>query len=129
MNIDDSRPIWIQLVGEFRRRIAVGEWPPGSKLPSVRELALDLSVNPNTVQRALGEIDRDGLTSTERTTGRFVAADEQAVTNIRQELGLEAADEFLQVAIGVGLNLTETQDLIAARWHAAEANDEERTTK
>ena len=62
MDLDDSRPIWVQLANDFRHRIVSGQWPPGSKVPSVRELAASSGVNPNTVQRALGALDSEGRT-------------------------------------------------------------------
>lgn len=116
MQIDDSRPIWAQLVEEFRRRIVTGEWAPGAKVPSVRELALDLGVNPNTVQKALGEIDRLGLTATERTAGRFVTADERAVSGGRAALAEATADRFAAEARGIGMTLAEATDLLSRRW-------------
>lgn len=116
MQIDDSRPIWAQLVEEFRRRIVTGEWAPGARVPSVRELALDLGVNPNTVQKALGEIDRLGLTATERTAGRFVTADENAVAGGRAALAESTADRFAAEARGIGMTLAEASHLLAQRW-------------
>src|SRR5690554_6223858 len=116
MQIDDSRPIWAQLVDEFRRRIAAGEWATGVKVPSVRELALELGVNPNTVQKALGEVDRLGLTTTERTAGRFVTSDHTAVSEARTELAATTADSFVHSAKGLGMSLHETTDLLSARW-------------
>ncbi|WP_309127191.1 GntR family transcriptional regulator [Microbacterium sp.] len=118
MRIDDSRPIWAQLVDEFRRRIAAGEWTPGSKVSSVRELALEMGVNPNTVQKALGEVDRLGLTTTERTAGRFVTEDERAVARDRAVLAESTADGFVVAAAGLGMTLAEAHDLLAQRWDA-----------
>lgn len=116
MQIDDSRPIWAQLVDEFRRRIAAGEWPAGTKVPPVRELALALGVNPNTVQKALSEVDRLGLTTTERTAGRFVTRDAAAVSEARVTLAASTADTFVAVAAGLGMTLTEAHELLAQRW-------------
>lgn len=116
MRIDDSRPIWAQLVDEFRRRIAASEWPSGTKVPSVRELALELGVNPNTVQKALTEVDRLGLTVTERTAGRFVTNDSAAVTAARTVLAAATADGYAGVAHGLGMTLNEAQRLLAERW-------------
>lgn len=116
MEIDGSRPIWIQLVDEFRRRIALGTWPPESKIPSVRELALDLGVNPNTVQRALAELDRSGITITERTSGRFVTPDDLVISQMRRGLALAATDEYIRTMAGIGLAASEIQQLIADRW-------------
>ncbi|MGB4135562.1 MAG: GntR family transcriptional regulator [Microbacterium sp.] len=128
MQIDDSRPIWAQLVDEFRRRIAAGEWMPGARVPSVRELALELGVNPNTVQKALGEVDRLGLTTTERTAGRFVTKDEHAVADGRAALAEATADGFATVARGLGMTLSEASALLARRWADTtyDANDSKR---
>lgn len=60
-NLDGSRPIYLQLVEEIRRRIVTGEYPPGSHIPSVRDFATQASVNPNTMQRALTELERTQL--------------------------------------------------------------------
>lgn len=116
MQIDDSRPIWSQLVDEFRRRVAVGEWPAGTKVPSVRELALELGVNPNTVQKALSEVDRLGLTTAERTAGRFVTRDADAVAQARAGLAAATADGFAAAAAGLGMSLAEAGELLARRW-------------
>ena len=72
MEFDATRPIWLQLVAEFSRRIAVGLWPPGHRIPGVRDLAAELNVNPNTVQRSLAELERQSLCYTDRTAGRYV---------------------------------------------------------
>ena len=118
MQLDDSRPIWAQLVDEFRRRIASGEWPTGLKMPSVRELALELGVNPNTVQKALGEVDRLGLTIPERTAGRFVTRDEAAIEAARAALAQANADALVATAAGLGMTLAETTQLLERRWPA-----------
>lgn len=123
MLIDDSRPIWAQLASEFRRRIAAGEWMPGTKVPSVRELALEIGVNPNTVQKALGEVDRLGLTTAERTAGRFVTQDEGVVADGRAALAASTVDGFVSAAHGLGMTLTDAIDLLAARWHEHDAHE------
>lgn len=127
MQLDDSRPIWAQLVDEFRRRIASGEWPTGLKVPSVRELALELGVNPNTVQKALGEVDRLGLTLAERTAGRFVPRDEVAIASARTALAAAQATAFVATAKGLGMTLPETVQLLEQRW--AEASDAAQTER
>lgn len=131
MQIDDSRPIWAQLVDEFRRRIAAGEWATGVKVPSVRELALELGVNPNTVQKALGEVDRLGLTTTERTAGRFVTSDQASVSDARTELAAATADSFVHSVTGLGMGLREATGLLSSRWavHEARSTTDTETTK
>ncbi len=116
MAFDDSRPIWVQLVATFRTRIASGGWPPSSKIPSVRELALAEGVNPNTVQRALGELDREGLTSPERSAGRFVTSDEEAIRAVRRDLAIGATRAHAGVLRALGLTLEEGAALLADHW-------------
>ena len=70
--VDDGRPIWPQLSQQLARRIITGVYPPGSKLPSVRELAAEAGVNPNTMQRALAQLEQEGLAWADRTAGRLV---------------------------------------------------------
>ena len=74
-----DQPIYTQLVARLQQQIVSGVYPPGSKLPSVRELAADAGVNPNTVQRAFAELERAGLIYTQRTAGKFVTEDAAAV--------------------------------------------------
>jgi len=116
VQLDNSRPIWAQLVDEFRRNIAAGRWGPGQKLPPVRELALELGVNPNTVQKSLSEVDRLGLTTTERTSGRFVTRDEALISAARAALATTTADSFISAAHGLGMSLDEAARLVRDRW-------------
>ena len=76
MEFDDKLPIYIQLAALLTGKIISGQWVAGSKVDSVRDLAVAYQVNPNTVQRALAEMEREGLVHTERTSGRFVTTDE-----------------------------------------------------
>ena len=71
----DDRPIWLQLTEQLTRRIITGVYPPGSRLPPVRELAAQAGVNPNTMQRALAQLEQDGLACADRTAGRRVTED------------------------------------------------------
>ncbi|GAA2179146.1 GntR family transcriptional regulator [Brooklawnia cerclae] len=119
MDFDASVPIWLQLVAEFRRRIAAGEWAQDSRIAGVRELAVDLGVNPNTVQRALAELERDGLCRSERTSGRFVTADPALIDDLRRDMAAQAADAFVHAGRGVGLTLAQAQNLLEERWTSA----------
>lgn len=116
MEFDPSTPIWLQLVSEFTRRIVVRQWNSGDKIPGVRELALDLKVNPNTVQRALAELDRQGLTRSERTTGRFITDDESVIAHAREDLAEDAADTYARRAQGLGMSLTAARELLGRQW-------------
>ncbi|MCR4587066.1 MAG: GntR family transcriptional regulator [Lachnospiraceae bacterium] len=85
-NFDNDRPIYSQLVEILQTQIVSGEYKPGDKLPSVRELAITAAVNPNTMQRAFSELEREGLVSTNRTTGRTVTEDPALISEVRKEL-------------------------------------------
>lgn len=116
MEFDPNRPIWLQLVAEFARRIVLGHWGAGEKLPGVRELAAELRVNPNTVQRALAELDRLSLTRTERAAGRFVTEDAAAIDAARRELATEAARSYVSQAQGLGMGLSAARELLTQEW-------------
>ncbi|GAA4522786.1 GntR family transcriptional regulator [Brachybacterium paraconglomeratum] len=116
MQFDSSLPIWMQLVTEFSRRIVVGQWPAGVRIPGVRGLAADLGVNPNTIQRALSELEREGLCRSERTSGRFVTEDADRIDRLRADLAEEAADVFIEHAHGFGMGRVQAQQLLSERW-------------
>ena len=125
MPIDDSRPIWVQLVDDFRMRIVTGAWPAGTRIPSVRDLATQAGVNPNTVQRALVELDRSGLTAAERTAGRFVTADAAALAAVRRELAVGAADTFITAVTAIGMDHGQASGILAERWPATPVQESE----
>ena len=125
MRIDDTRPIWVQLVDDFRMRIVAGHWPAGTRIPSVRELATESGVNPNTVQRALAELDRSGLTAAERTAGRFVTADQEALRAARRELAGEATDTYVNAVTALGMDLAQASTALAERWPTSDTTSGE----
>ena len=127
MDLDDSRPIWVQLADDFRHRIVSGQWPPGTKVPSVRELAADTGVNPNTVQRALGALDGEGLTATERTAGRFVTTRASVIDSVRRDLASGATDTFIAAVTAIGMELDQTTALLTERWWAPDRQDRQTT--
>ena len=87
--LDNDRPIYAQIVEKIKLRIISGFYQPGSKLPSVRDLALEAGVNPNTMQKAFAELENSGLLITMRTSGRMVTEDEETIAQ-------EKIDAFLQ---------------------------------
>ena len=123
MDLDDSRPIWIQLVDDFRMRIVTGIWPAGTRIPSVRDLATQAGVNPNTVQRALAELDRSGLTVAERTAGRFVTADAAVLDAVRRELAVGATDTFIAAVTAIGMDLAQAGETLAEQWPASTTDE------
>lgn len=107
--VDNYRPIYIQLIDEIKQRIITGTYPIGDKLPSVRDLASEASVNPNTMQKALSELEREGLVFSNRTTGRFITEDQALVTALREQLATEQITIFLRSMKSLGFS---KQDLI-----------------
>jgi len=95
-DLKPDRPIYTQLIEQLELKICSGVYPLGSKLPSVRDLAQEASVNPNTMQRALAKLEETGLIYTHRTSGRFVTEDVKMVQKVKEKLAYELIQEFLQ---------------------------------
>lgn len=114
--LDSDRPIYAQLVEDIQMRIVSGAYPPGSRLPSVRELSSEAGVNPNTMQRAFSELERNGLLETRRTSGRFVTEDEALIHSIRRELAEEQLAEFFRKMKRLGYRKQEALALISAAY-------------
>ncbi|MDI9498661.1 MAG: GntR family transcriptional regulator [Bacillota bacterium] len=115
-SFDADRPIYQQLAHRFRERIVTGYWQPGERMASVRELALEYGVNPNTVQRALAELEREGLAIAERTSGRFITEDEQLLRTTKRQLAEEATREWAGRLRALGLDQAEGARLATAVW-------------
>ena len=118
-----DRPIYLQLQELLKLSIVSGLYPPGGKLPAVRDLALEASVNPNTVQRALTELEREGLVYAQRTSGRFVTEDETVIKKTKSELATELVDAFLEKMSAIGYSAKETASLITDRPSVAKTNE------
>ncbi len=102
----DNRPIYVQIMDEIRRGMATGALVSGDPLPSVRQLAASLKVNPNTVAQAYRELEREGLAYVQRGQGTFVGSSRQ-IDDDRAALGLELAQRSLIEAARLGLNADE----------------------
>lgn len=102
--LDSDRPLYTQLIEQIELKICAGVYPPGSRLPPVRELAREASVNPNTMQRALAGLEDDGLLHTERTSGRFVTEDEVLVTKVKNKLVHKHTRDFLAKMMRLGFD-------------------------
>ena len=99
---DNERPIYLQLLEHLRTAIAAGSFSPGEKLPSVRELALAAKVNPNTVQKALAQLESEGLIFTERTNGKFVSENAAAIRQAKESLAREIAAKYFEEMKRIG---------------------------
>ena len=104
---DNDRPIYIQLVEQLKEYIVAGKFKAGEKLPSVREFALQIKVNPNTVQKALVEIENQKLIYTERTNGKFVTENEELIENVKKELANQKVQKYFQDMNKLGINKQE----------------------
>ena len=111
-NLNSDRPIFIQIIEHIEYDIVSGVLPPGAKVPSVRELASEAAVNPNTMQRALSEMERQGLMRTERTSGRYVTDDEDAIASLKKNLASLGVDGFIKQMKRLGLDRDEVLKLV-----------------
>lgn len=111
-NLKSDRPIYLQLLEHIELRIISGKYSPGDKLPSVRDLAEEASVNPNTMQKALAELERSGLVYTQRTTGRFITEDNEMIENLKKTFAKDEIFDFFKKMKQLGFSLTETIDLV-----------------
>lgn len=106
-NFDNNIPIYIQLVEYFKKDIISGKYKPGERLPSVRDLALSLKVNPNTMQKALVELESQKLIYTERTNGKYVTEDKDLIDKIKYEYAKNLTDNYLLNMSMIGLTKEE----------------------
>ena len=114
-----DRPIYSQLMEQIKRRIITGEYPPGEKMPSVRELAMEAAVNPNTMQKAFAQLEQEGLLHTQRTSGRFVTEDRERIMSIKEDLSRNLAMDFLRSMQELGYSDSQTVTVLeAARLQA-----------
>lgn len=111
-NITAGRPVYVQLIEQLELALVAGEFPPGSRIPPVRELAADAGVNPNTMQRALQELEGRGLLQAQRTAGRTVTADDAALRALRRRRAKALAEEFLQQMQALGMEESEIEALL-----------------
>lgn len=109
---DMSRPIYAQIVERLKAKILAGIYPPGGHLDSVRDMAAAAGVNPNTMQRALAELERTGLVYTQRTAGRFVTEDAAVIDSAKQELAHQQIGAFLHRMERMGYDREQTAQLV-----------------
>ena len=95
-NLDSDRPIFSQIIETIQKNIVSGALKPGEKLPSVRSLAAEASVNPNTVQKAFGELERMGLVHSQRTSGKFITEDEKMIEETKKDMAQNIITTFLR---------------------------------
>lgn len=111
-NLDSSRPIYAQIIEKVSLDIVSGKYQPGDKLPSVRDLAAQARVNPNTMQKALSELERENLVHSARTSGRFITEDKDMIEKMREELASTQIKEFLNKMSQMGFDYNKTIALL-----------------
>ena len=114
-SFSSDRPIYLQIQEMLKRSIVSGEHPPGGKLPAVRDLALAAAVNPNTVQKALTELERVGLVFAQRTSGRYVTEDASVIGKLKNEIAKEIVSEFMEKITAIGYSAKDVIALIRDR--------------
>lgn len=115
----EDRPLWIQLTEIITLKIVSGEYALGSPLPSVRAFAQEAGVNPNTVQRAMAELESQGFIETRRTAGRTVTEDMQLITQKRKQLAFEQINQFMKAMTALGYTWAEVKNLLE-NWEREE---------
>ena len=108
----NDAPIYAQLIEQIKVGIVTDQFPRGERLPSVRDLATEAGVNPNTMQRALAELERDGLVYSQRTTGRFVTEDQAMIEQAKRGLAERHIQTFLEAMNGLGFRKEEIITLL-----------------
>ena len=111
-SLQSDRPLYAQLVGQLQRMIVTGVYPAGSRLPSVRELAAEAAVNPNTMQRALVKLEEDGLIFTQRTSGRYVTEEQEKIMETKREMAEQLIFQFMEDMSHLGYTKEQTMTMI-----------------
>mgnify|MGYP002535228466 FL=1 len=121
---DSSRPIYAQLVERLKARILAGTYQSGGHLDSVRDLAAAAGVNPNTMQRALAQLEAEGLVRTERTSGRFVTENIDLIEQLRASAARNIAADFLEKMRSIGYTPQQAAELLRS-WNEMEGKQHE----
>lgn len=109
---NDKESIYVQIINLIKSNIALGNLSAGDKLPSVRELASNLGVNPNTLQRAYLELERQGVTYSKRGLGSFISEKNNDLDTLKEDMGKEIALRFLKEMKGIGIEKSEAINIL-----------------
>lgn len=116
MELDSKVPIYIQIVSMVKKRIIYGHLKGGDRMPSVRDFATELKVNPNTIQRVYTELENDNYIYTKRGIGKFVTEDASVISKAREEIVSEAVVNFVRECKNLGLSLEEIIKIISDNY-------------
>lgn len=109
---NNETPIYLQLVEKLKMQIVSGELKQGQRIPSVRDLALVARVNPNTMQKALTELESQGLVYTERTNGKFVTQNQKLIHQTKKELAKEKVQKYLDDMKNIGITYEQARNYL-----------------
>lgn len=123
--LESDRPIYTQILEIITIRIITGQYDVGNKLPSVRELAAEAGVNPNTMQKALAELERSGLVTTQRTSGRTVTDNKELICQMRNRIAQIQVRDFISKMAELGFQKEEIVELLAAMDEQTEGEKDE----
>ena len=116
-SFSSNQPVYLQIAERIRRSVLSGEYPPGTQLPSVRQLALEAAVNPNTVQHAFSDLEQEGILLSKGTLGRFVTDDTQIIDHCRKTMAMQCAKGYLQDMAQLGIPAEEAIAMIKEVEH------------
>ncbi|WP_339290809.1 MULTISPECIES: GntR family transcriptional regulator [unclassified Paenibacillus] len=122
IEFDNNLPIYIQIMNYIKGEIVTGKLKPGDKILSVRELASELQINPNTVQRTFQELEREEIVETRRGMGRYVTSNEGTILTIKKEMAKDVLDRFIRGMQDLGF---QGEDILAAVAESIRDKDEE----
>lgn len=114
-NLTNDRPIYLQLIEHIKLQILSGTYNPGDAFPSVRELAADAAVNPNTMQKALAALEQEGLLIGSRTSGRSVTTDQSLIRDMRDILAEQFYESFHQQLLYLGYSEEEIKEYLSKK--------------
>lgn len=121
LEFDNNLPIYLQIMNYIKREIVTGKLKAGDKIPSVRELAAELQINPNTVQRTFQELEREEIVETRRGLGRYVTSEEAKIMAIKKEMAGDLIERFINGMQELGFS---NQDIAAIVAEAMDGNDQ-----
>ncbi|MBY0098757.1 GntR family transcriptional regulator [Mesobacillus maritimus] len=116
VNFNNRDPVYQQIVRYFKEQIAIGEIKPGEEIPSRRELANRMKVNPNTAQRAYKEMEEQGLIYTEKNHPSKITTDNEILGQVRTELLVEAVDQFVTSVRSINVPVEELLDMVKEKY-------------
>ncbi|REK76121.1 GntR family transcriptional regulator [Paenibacillus paeoniae] len=125
IEFDNNAPIYIQIMDYIKKQIVIGKMGPGDKIESVRDLAAELQINPNTIQRTFQELEREGIVETKRGLGRYVTDEESTIMQMKKEMASELLGRFVSGMRELGFVEGDIVALVEGAVHSDKIDKEE----